>query len=42
MTMFSFWFRLENLCYRMAKYCHGKRDEAYDRFLDKEIRRLRK
>jgi len=38
-SAFSFWFRLERMAYRFMLYCHAKRDEAFDRDLDKEFKR---
>jgi len=40
MSWFEFWYRLEKWSYRFAKYCHAKRDEAFDRDIDNERRRL--
>jgi len=37
MSLFSFWYGIERLCYRIAGYCKRKRDEAFDRDLEKSV-----
>lgn len=39
MSAWSFWFWLERLAYRLTLYCHVKKDEAFNRDLDREFKR---